>query len=147
MRPCIPRKTYSRWFLLTLTVCALILPNLASAQSDDIGALEKERDYFELQCRIMEVHPEYLVVCEKTIELVDYRRGGKRYKTMLRDHLGRSISFRAFGKGQWVFIRGFELSNGHMGAREIYRLHREIGSREARNYPFMVKAPRWEAQR
>jgi hypothetical protein len=127
-------------------VCTLLLPGLALAQSDDIGALEKERDYFELQCRIMEVHPDHLVVCEEIIELVDFRQGGKHYKTMLRDHRGNRLSFSAFGQNNWVFIRGFELSNGHMGAREIYRLPREIKQRERRYFPFFSQVPKWKAQ-
>lgn len=147
MRPFVCRNTYFRWFLLILTVCGLVMPSLASAQFDDIAALEREREFFTLQCRIMEVHPDHLVVCEETIKLVDFRQGGKRYKTMLRDHKGRSISYQSFKKGQWVFIRGFELSNGHWGAREIYRLHRELRSWEGRNYPFLVTAATWEAER
>lgn len=143
MRPCI---LYVKRFLLALVVCTLVLPGFALAQFAEIGELEREGDYFELQCSVMEVHPDYLVVCEQTIQLVDFRQGGQRYKTMLRDHRGNSLSFRAFGQNNWVFIRGFKLENGQILAREIYRLPRHVKQGERRHFPFFSQVPKWEAQ-
>lgn len=143
MRPCI---LYVKRFLLALVVCTLVLPGFALAQFDEIGALEREGDYFELQCSVMEVHRDYLVVCEKTIKLVDFRQGGQRYKTMLRDHKGNSLSFRDFRQNNWVFIRGFELENGQIFAREIYKLPRHIKQIDRRYYSFFSQVPKWETQ-
>lgn len=143
MRPCI---LYVKRFLLALVVCTLVLPGFALAQFDEIGALEREGDYFELQCAVMEVHPDYLVVCEKVIKLVDFRQGGQRYKTMLLDHKGNSLSFRDFRQNNWVFVRGFELKNGQIFAREIYKLPRHIKQGERRYYSFFSEVPKWETQ-
>jgi len=143
MRPCI---LYVKRFLLALVVCTLVLPGFALAQFDEIGALEREGDYFELQCAVMEVHPDYLVVCEKVIKLVDFRQGGQRYKTMLRDYKGNSLSFRDFRQNNWVFVRGFELKNGQIFAREIYKLPRHIKQGERRYYSFFSEVPKWETQ-
>lgn len=143
MRPCI---LYVKRFFLALLACTLVLPGFALAQSAEIIALEREGSYFEFQCSVMEVHPDHLVVCEEIIGLIDFRQGGKRYKTMLRDHRGNSLSLRAFGPKNWVFIRGFELENGQILAREIYRLPREIKKWERRYFPFFSKVPKWEAQ-
>ena len=142
-----PHILYVKRLLLALVMCTLVVPGFALAQFDEIWALERERDYFDLQCPIMEVHPEQLVVCEKIIELVDFRQGGKRYRTMLRDHRGNSLSFRALGQNDWVFVRGFELENGEIFAREIYLLPREIKQGERRYFPFFSQIPIWEAQR
>ena len=143
MRPCI---LYVKRFLLALVACTLVLPGFALAQSAEILALEREGDYFELQCSVMEVHPDYLVVCEETIRLVDFRQGGQRYKTMLFDHRGNSLSFRAFGQNNWVFIRGFELENGQIFAREIYRLSQYVKQGERSYFPFFSRVPKWEVQ-
>lgn len=143
MRPCI---LYVKRLLLALVVCTLVLPGFALAQFDEIGALEREGDYFELQCAVMEVHPDYLVVCEKVIKLVDFRQGGQRYKTMLLDHKGNSLSFRDFRQNNWVFVRGFELKNGQIFAREIYKLPRHIKQGERRYYSFFSEVPKWETQ-
>lgn len=143
MRPCI---LYVKRLLLALVVCTLVLPGFALAQFDEIGALEREGDYFELQCGVMEVHPDYLVVCEKVIKLVDFRQGGQRYKTMLRDYKGNSLSFRDFRQNNWVFVRGFELKNGQIFAREIYKLPRHIKQGERRYYSFFSEVPKWETQ-
>jgi len=129
-----------------MTLCTLVLPGFALAQSAEIVALEREGDYFELQCSIMEVHRDYLVVCEETIKLVDFRQGGQRYKTMLLDHEGNSLSFRDFRQNNWVFIRGFELENGEIFAREIYKLPRHVKQGERRYFPFFSQVPKWEAQ-
>jgi hypothetical protein len=143
MRPCI---LYVKRLLLALVVCTLVLPGFALAQFDEIGALEREGDYFELQCSVMEVHPDQLVVCEKTIRLVDFRQGGQRYKTMLLDHKGNSLSFWSFRQNNWVFIRGFELENGQIFAREIYRLPRDVKQGERRYFPFFSQVPKWEVE-
>jgi len=143
MRPCI---LYVKRFLLALIVFTLVLPGFALAQFDEIWALEKDKDYFEMQCSIMEVHPDNLVICEKTIRLVDFRQGGQRYKTMLFDHKGNSLSLWAFRENNWVFVRGFELRNGQIFAREIYRLPRDIKQGERRYFPFFSQVPKWEVQ-
>ena len=142
-----PRILYAKRFLLALVICTLVLPGFALAQFDEIGTLEKDKDYFEMQCSIMEVHPDHLVICEKIIRLVDFRQGGQRYKTMLRDHRGNSLSLRDFRHNNWVFVRGFELENGQIFAREIYKLPRHFKRRDRRYYSFFSQVPKWEAER
>lgn len=142
-----PRIVYVKRFLLALVICTLVVPGFALAQFDEIMALERDKDYFEMQCSIMEVHPDNLVICEKIIQLVDFRQGGQRYKTMLRDYRGNSLSFRDFRQNNWVFVRGFELENGQIFAREIYKLPRHIKQRDRRYYSFFTQVPEWETQR
>ena len=149
MRSYISRKTCVRWFLLALTLCTLVLPGLASAQSQsaEILAMEREGVYFEFKCSVMEVHRDHLVVCEEIIELVDFRQGELRYKTMLRNHRGKSLRLSSFRQGHWVFIRGFKLDDGRILARGMYRLPRDLTNKQARKaFSFVREAPTWEPQ-
>ena len=47
-------------------------------------------DFFTLQTTVMEVHSQnnYLIAGEKIIELVDFRKGKKRFRTMLKNSSG-----------------------------------------------------------
>ena len=95
----------------------------------------------------MEVHPKnnYLIVGEKFIELVDFRKGRKLFRTMLRNSSGGKTSLGSFRKGQKVFIRGFELPDGTIKAREIYQLAKTVKTRnDLRKYSFFEKVPVWE---
>jgi len=106
-----------------------------------------ELNFFELQSTAMEVHPQnnYLIVGEKFIELVDFRKGKKRFRTMLRNSNGEKTSLRTFKRGQKVFVRGFELPDGTIKAREIYQLAENIRTRnDLRKYSFFKKVPAWE---
>jgi len=104
-------------------------------------------DFFKFQGTIMEIHPHnnYLIAGEKFIELIDFQKGGKRFRTMLRNSAGEKISLKSFKRGQKVFIRGFELSDGTIKAREIYQLVKTVKTRnDLRKYSFFEKAPAWE---
>jgi hypothetical protein len=100
-------------------------------------------EFFETQCTIMEVHPgeHSLIVGENRIELVDFQEGDTRYRTILKDSQGHRIPFRSFKKGQWVFVRGFRLSQGTIAAREIYQLPGMVSRPDL--YPFFQEVPAW----
>ncbi len=105
-------------------------------------------DFFTLQTTVMEVHSQnnYLIAGEKIIELVDFRKGKKRFRTMLKNSSGGDTSLGSFKKGQKIFIRGFELPDGTIQAREIYQLAESVKTRnDLRKYSFFEKVPVWES--
>ena len=105
-------------------------------------------DFFTLQTTVMEVHSQnnYLIAGEKIIELVDFRKGKKRFRTMLKNSSGGDTSLGSFKKGQKIFIRGFELPGGTIQAREIYQLAEIVKTRnDLRKYSFFEKVPVWES--
>jgi hypothetical protein len=104
-------------------------------------------DFFTLQTTIMEVHPQNksLIAGEKFIELVDFRKGKKRFRTMLRNSSGGNTPLGSLRRGQKIFIRGFELPDGTIQAREIYQLAETVETRnDLRKYSFFEKVPVWE---
>ncbi|MDD5724081.1 MAG: hypothetical protein PHY29_10160 [Syntrophales bacterium] len=125
---------------LTLAQIAYADNNLKIDESADLN-------FFKLQSTVMEVHPQnnYLIAGEKMIELVDFRKGSKRFRTMLTNPSGGETSLESFRRGQKVFIRGFELPNGTIKAREIYQLAETVETRNhLRKHSFFEKVPVWE---
>jgi len=140
----ISRRVFIVWCVVVLS--GLCFPEMLFAEPD-ITTDREDLDFFELHCSIMEVHRagNYLVAGEERVELIDLRKGKRRFRTMLRDSGGNTIPLSFFKKGQMVFIRGFKLSDGRIKAREIYRLPRKVITRSAlRKYPFFKKVPVWE---
>lgn len=133
-------------------LCIVLFACLALAQIVYAGNSFKidesaDLNFFKLQSTVMEVHPKnnYLIVGEKFIELVDFRKGRKLFRTMLRNSSGGKTSLGSFRKGQKVFIRGFELPDGTIKAREIYQLAKTVKTRnDLRKYSFFEKVPVWE---
>ncbi|MEA3486044.1 MAG: hypothetical protein U9R20_00075 [Thermodesulfobacteriota bacterium] len=133
-------------------LCIVLFACLALAQIAYAGNSFKidestDLNFFKLQSTVMEVHPKnnYLIVGEKFIELVDFRNGRKRFRTMLRNSSGGKTSLRSFKRGQKVFIRGFELPDGTIKAREIYQLAENIRTRnDLLKCSFFGKVPVWE---
>ena len=106
-----------------------------------------ELNFFELQTTVMEVHPQnnYLIAGEKFIELVNFRRGKQRFRTMLRNSDGEKTTLRTFKRGQKIFVRGFELPDGIIKARGIYQLEENIRTRnDLSKCSFFGKVPVWE---
>ena len=125
-------------------LAGVLLPLAALAGQKDLAAQLDETDPFELQATIMEVNSwnKYLIVAEKKVELVDFRKGGKRYKTMVRDWKGNTIRLEQLEKGQWVFIRAYKLVDGTIAAREVYRLPGIVRNRKS--FSFFQKVPPWQ---
>lgn len=135
---------WRRQFLIGCTVIlgSLVFPHVPLARPD-VTVDPSDVKFFEFQCTIMEVHPgsNYLIVGEKRIELVDFLKGDKRYRTILRNSEGETIGLSSFKKGQWVFVRGFRLSEGRIAAREIYQLPAMAPRSDF--YPFFKTVPTW----
>ena len=133
-----------RQFLIGCAVIlgSLVFPHILLA-GPDVTVDRSDVKFFEFQCTIMEVHPQsnYLIVGEKRIELVDFLKGDKRYRTILRNSEGETIGLSSFKKGQWVFVRGFRLSEGRIAAREIYQLPAMAPRSDF--YPFFKNVPTW----
>ena len=105
-----------------------------------------EAGFFEIQSKVMEVRAsgDYLIVGERKIVLADLRRGSQQYRPLLRDAGGNTISLDAFKKGQWVFVRGFELPDKSIAVREIYGLPARVAKINSPKYPFFKKIPALE---
>jgi len=138
------RRAFITWCVVILS--GLCFPNMLFAGPDIMIDVSEDVEFFDLQCTIMEVHAKskYLIVCEKKIELMDFRKGNLRYITMLRDSSEKTIPLSSFKRGQWVFIRGFKFSDGRIKAREIYQLPGMVSRKDFRKYPFFEKVPDWE---
>jgi hypothetical protein len=106
-------------------------------------------DFFEIQGEIMEIQPEknYLVVVEREIDIVNDRRGQQRLVTMLRNADGKTITFASLKPGTYVFVRGFEQTDGRIRAREIYKLPGLVTGKDRKDYPFFEEVPSWEPVR
>ena len=105
-----------------------------------------EAGFFEIQSKVMEVRAsgDYLIVGERKILLAELRRGSQQYRPLLRDAGGNTISLDAFKKGQWVFVRGFELPDKSIAVREIYGLPARVAKINSPKYPFFKKVPALE---
>ncbi|MBW2631682.1 MAG: hypothetical protein JRC90_07975 [Deltaproteobacteria bacterium] len=135
--------------VLCVLLSACLIPVQAVYADDNFKIDEStELNFLELQSTVMEVYPQnnYLIAGEKFIELVDFRKGRKRFRTMLRNSDGEKTSLRAFKRGQKVFVRGFELPDGTIKARGIYQLAENIRTRnDLRKCSFFGKVvPVWE---
>jgi len=134
-------------------LCVVLFVCLALAQAIQAGNNgtineSADLDFFTLQTTVMKVHPQnkYLIAGEKTIELVDFRKGNKQFRTMVKSSSGSDITLAFLKRGQKIFIRGFELPDGTIQAREIYQLPDSVKTRnDLRKYSFFDKVPFWES--
>ncbi len=134
------------FLVLILSVKPAFL-RIAYAGDNPVISESTELDFFEIQTTVMEVHQKnnYIIAGEKVIQLLDFRKGRKRFRTMLRNTGGEETSLNTFTRGQKVFIRGFELPDGTIKARGIYQLPETVVTAEGlRKFSFAVKVPVWE---
>ena len=132
---------------IVLLLCLILAPIAYSDNNLPINE-SADLDFFTLQTTIMEVHAQnnYLIAGEKIIELVDFLKGNKRFRTMVKNSGGDNITLGSLRSGQKIFVRGFELQGGTIQAREIYRLPETIRTRnDLRKYSFFEKVPVWES--
>jgi len=128
--------------LATCCVC----PSAFSAERT-ISTDRDDQCFYELHSAVMEINQSkgYLIVGEQRIDLINMKRGLNRFKTMIRNAKEKAISLQSLRKGSMVFIRGFELPDGRIMAREIYRLPQSVQtSRALQKYPFYGTIPEWE---
>lgn len=137
-------KIFGRFFLkvsVIVFISLFISSPLFAAEMIDPKVLE-DADLFDLNALIMEVHlySGYLIVAEKKIELVDFFKNGKRFKTMVMNSGEENISIKSLKEGQRVFVRGYRVGM-RLFAREIYKLP---GKGKLRSYGFFEELPEWE---
>lgn len=115
-------------------------PLFASATIDP--KVLEDADLFNLNALIMEIHVSsgYLIVAEKKIELVDFYKNGRRFKTMVMNSAEKNISIKSLKEGQRVFIRGYHIGM-RLFAREIYKLPATV---KLKSYSFFKDVPEWE---
>ncbi len=89
--------------LIILLACAIPTAALhAAALSNGL----KEWDPRSIQGKIMEVGPDYIVVAEKYIYILDTSYNGKDIKTRIVDNKGEEVGKYDLKKGKYVFVRG-----------------------------------------
>lgn len=138
------KKLYILFFVVLVTCC--VCPSAFSAEPT-ITTDSDNQNFYELHSVVMEVNQakHYLIVGEQRIDLIDMKRGTRRFKTMIRNSQGNAIPLRSLNNGRMVFIRGFAQPDGRIMAREIYRLPQSIQTRRAlQKFPFYGKIPTWE---
>ncbi|HVN71957.1 MAG TPA: hypothetical protein VMU10_08045 [Desulfomonilia bacterium] len=96
----------------------------------------------------MEVGPDYIIVLEKKIMVVDTTSWGKRVKTIISDGKGKDLDRRNLKKGVIVFVKGSladdEQNGDVLAATEIYIVPHLLGPKDAKEYKgFMVPATPW----
>jgi hypothetical protein len=110
-----------------LTLC----PNNTTAFSlggSDVDQIVHSGANFTLNALVMQVNLEkaYLVVGEKRINLMDFKEGGKQYKTAFVNEKGE-ISYAASVRapewqGKRVLVTGYKLEGGNIFAQSIRRV-------------------------
>lgn len=139
------KKVYSLLLSVVLVTCCII-PSAFSAEPK-ISIDNDNQSFYELHSVFMESNEakQYVIVGEQRIDLIDMRRGTQRFKTMIRNSQEKDIPLQSLNNGNLVFIRGFELSDGRIMAREIYRLPQSVQTRSAlKKYHFYGTIPVWE---
>lgn len=132
--------------LSLLFVMCFVCPSAYSAKQSI--SIDRDQSFYELHSVLMEINEaeHYVIVGEQRIDLIDIKRGAQRYKTMIRNSQEKEIPFHSLHDGNMVFIRGLELPDGHIMAREIYRLPKSVQTgRALQKYHFYKEIPIWEA--
>lgn len=116
-----------------LSMTFFLFGTVSHATSLDDALKTDEEQFF--RGLIMEVHKDYLVVSEKIVLLVDEKRYGRAYETLIMDLNGKPQSFQSLAVGSRIFIKAFVprergSEKGKLVAREIYLLPKSFGTRD-----------------
>lgn len=126
--------TQSAFFIVL--ACMMPLTGLyASALSNGL----KEWDPRSFQGTIMEVGPDYIVVAEKYVYLLNTFHNGKEIKTRIMDAKGIEIEKRALKAGKKVFVKGGMAYDDRRAtdvllATEVYLLEKQFDLKKNENH-------------
>jgi hypothetical protein len=127
--------TRSAFFIILVCIMALSGSLYASALSNGLN----EWDPRSIQGTIMEVGPDYIVVAEKYVYLLNTSNGGKEIKTRIMDGKGIEIEKRALKAGKNVFVKGGmayddKRATDVLLAKEVYLLDKQLDLKNNENH-------------
>jgi hypothetical protein len=110
-----------------------------SAYASTLSNALNDWDPGMLQGKIMEIGPDYIIIQEHKIVLMDTSIGGKNVKTSITDGKGRAIDQRDLKIGTIVFVKGShalddKTQSGVLIATEIYVVPRLLTPKDAKEY-------------
>jgi hypothetical protein len=118
----------------------------ASALSNGLN----EWDPRSFQGIIMEVGPDYIVVAEKYVYILDTSLGGKKIKTLIMDGSGIDMEKRSLKAGRTVLVKGGmaydeKRAGDVLLATEIFLLNRplDLKNNESHRKKFNENAKPW----
>jgi len=117
-----------------ILLCAMLFLFGAVSHATPLDDALKSNDETSFSGIIMEVHNDYLVVSERKILLVNEKRNGRAYTTLIMDLNGKPQSFQSLAVGNRIFVKGFLAREGNSErrkfiAREIYLLPKKYNRR------------------
>lgn len=110
-----------------------------SAYASTLSNALNDWDPGMLQGKIMEIGPDYIIIQENKIVLMDTSIGGKNVKTSITDGKGRAFDQRDLKIGTIVFAKGShaiekKTQGGVLVATEIYIVRRLLTPKDAKEY-------------
>jgi hypothetical protein len=117
------KKSILMVLILDLAVLLLSMHVLAESDIPDNFSFD-DCDPFEARARIMAVNGKkaQLVAAEQIIYVVDLNFGDQHLVTELTDPDGNRMDFSDFGRGQWVYVKGFKHLDGGVVASLVQRI-------------------------
>ncbi|MGC9323721.1 MAG: hypothetical protein ACP5G0_03115 [Desulfomonilia bacterium] len=125
--------------LVAIFVCVAVL---AFWQASSAGVLDRalvEWDPDSIQGRIMEIGPDYLIIQERKVILVDEVHAGKHHRTEILDLNGNTRLMSELKVGKVVYVKGGlapdgETENNILVATQIYLLRNTIDRKRIMNH-------------
>jgi hypothetical protein len=141
------KKAITRSAFFIVLACMIPLTGLsASALSNGL----KEWDPRSFQGTIMEVGPDYIVVAEKYVYLLNTSQGGKEIKTRIMDGNGIEIEKQALKVGKKAFVKGGmayddKRTTDVLLATEVYILKKplDLKNNEGQRKKFYERSKPW----
>jgi hypothetical protein len=99
-----------------------------SLKSSDIDQIVHSETNFTLNALVMEVNLKkaYVIVGEITIHFMDFKAGGKHYRTAFVNERGDTSYADSVKASQWeekrVIVKGYKLGSGDIVAESIERV-------------------------
>jgi hypothetical protein len=119
--------TKTLFLLIAIAMGVLLHPNdrvAFSAQSIDFNSMEP----FKINAVVSEINLKeaYLIVGEKKVYPVEFKLGGKHYKTAFINQRGNTSYITSLKPSLWlgerVLVKGFKLANGDIIAGSIKKI-------------------------
>jgi len=99
-----------------------------SLKSSDIDRIVHSGTDYQINTLFMEINQKeaYVVVGEITIYLMDFKAGGKHYRTVFVDDRGDTSYVASVKASQWkgkrVIVKGYKLDSGNIVAESIEKV-------------------------
>jgi hypothetical protein len=128
-----PKTKFGEFFLAVfiLGMGLMLCPNNTAAfslRSSDIEQILHSETKFKINALVMEVNLKkaYIVVGEKKIYFMNFKSGGKHYKTAFLNERGDSSYAASLIASQWegkrVLVKAYKLDSGNLVADSIQKV-------------------------